>query len=281
MKMGQSVSSSEGFSAISAAPSSMMSEASARMMADKAVVTNDLPQGEGMQKQVIRTGNLTLQAENVDWMVHEVTRIAENAGGTIDRADISSSRLGVKSGILVVRVPVEQFITVLEQCKQTARLVVRESVSGQDVTEQVIDIQAHINNKQAEEQAYAALLKTSNQKMSDILQVTQALNTVRAEIESLEGQLKYLRTQSDMATINISFSEDAAIGQTQAWRPAQVVKDSVNRLIQGLQGFIDILIRLVIIVLPILLLAFLVFGVILWRVVKRASAWLKGRHEGQ
>ncbi len=227
-----------------------------------------------VEKKVIRTGNLSLRVDSADQAVSAVTRIAEGAGGSVASSNIHDGGSGIKSGTVTVRVPAATFTEVFGQLKQVARLVVSESITGQDVTEQAIDLSARIKNKQAEEEAYAKILQTQTQRVSDILEVTRALNTVRGEIESLQGQLKYLNSQADFSTITISLSEDPAVGQTATWRPWQVVKDAANQLIIRLQSLVDFFIQLVIIVLPVFLLY--AFGIwIIWIIGR--GVWRKVR----
>jgi hypothetical protein len=228
-------------------------------------------------KKVIKIGSLTLRIDDANWSVGEITRVAGSLGGSVESSNISNDGQGVKSGTIVVRVPAEKFNEAFAQLKQSGKVVVNESVSGTDVTEQVIDLEARIKNKQAEEEAYANILKAQATKVSDVLEVTRALNTVRGEIESLQGQLKYLNSQANMSTISIFLSEDPQIGQTDTtWRPWQVVKASVNALLVNLQGRDDFLKRLIIVVLPIFLLIFGILGWILWKVGKKIFRSMKG-----
>lgn len=233
---------------------------SSRMMALDSSEALPAEGGSEINKKVIRTGSLRLRVDDADWSVGEIARIAVAAGGSIDSSDISDNGEGVKSGTVTVKVPVAKFEESFDELRRAGRVVLNQSQSGTDVTEQVIDIEARIKNKQAEEEAYANILKVQTQKISDILEVTRAINQVRGEIESLTAQLKYLNSQSDMSTISIYLSEDPAIGQTQVWRPIQVVKDAVNMLIVKLQKFADFVIELVIVVLP----TFLLYLLVLW-----------------
>lgn len=222
------------------------------------------------EKKVIRTGNLSLRVEDVDWNVSEITRVVGSLGGSVESSNIADNGQGVKRGTVVVRVPADKFNEAFAQIKQTVRLVVNESTSGTDVTEQAIDLEARIKNKQAEEEAYANILKTQTGKLSDVLQVTQAINQVRGEIESLQGQLKYLNSQAAMSTISIYLSEDPKVGQVdKTWRPLQVVKDAVNELLQKLQNLADFFIQFVIVVLPTLLL----FALGLW-IIYLLGRWI-------
>jgi hypothetical protein len=44
--------------------------------------------------------------------------------------------------------------------------------------------------------------------VTDILEVEEKLRVIREEIESKEGELKYLNDQVDYSTINLSFHQD-------------------------------------------------------------------------
>jgi hypothetical protein len=109
-------------------------------------------------------------------------------------------------------------------------------------------------------------------KIDDVLAVTRELSRVRGSIEQLQGRIKYLESQTDMATITINLTENQNITVVDSWRPFQVIKDSVNALIQNLQGLIDFIIRFIVILLPLLL----IWGVIIWGVYKIGrKAYLK------
>ena len=91
--------------------------------------------------------------------------------------------------------------------------------------------------------------------------ITNQLNNTRREIEQLQGQIRYLNSQTDMSTITANVTEDVEIATaSQDWRPWQVIKTSVKRLITSGQNFIDGLIAFLIVVLPLLI----IYGLIIW-----------------
>jgi hypothetical protein len=96
--------------------------------------------------------------------------------------------------------------------------------------------------------------------MDDILSITQQLSQVRGEIESLQGRIRFMNSQTDMASISISLTEDTNVTIADSWRPWQVVKESINALIKNIQEGISFLIRLVIEVVPMLIL----YGIIIF-----------------
>lgn len=211
-------------------------------------------------KKIIKNGNLTFNVNSVDRAVESISRIAKDNGGNVFSSNFFKNSKDLKSGTIIIKVPVANFEKTFSEVKKVAAVVVRESTSGQDVTEQYQDLETRIKNKQAEEEAYKKILEQAT-KIDDILSITRQLSIVRGEIESLQGRLKYLASQTDMSTISITMSEDTGITVSDSWRPLQVAKEAVNTLIQKSQGFINFLIVLVIIVIPVALLYLLLFWI--------------------
>lgn len=227
-------------------------------------VSQDLQQTE---KKVIKDGNLNLKVDNADEAVKEISEIAKKNKGEVFTSSFYQTKNNVKSGVITIKVPVASFEKTFAEVKSVASLVIRESISGQDVTEQYVDLQAQLKNRQAEEQSYIKILDRA-QKISDVLEVTQQLSRVRGDIEQLQGRMKYLESQTDMSTISANLTEDENVTVVDSWRPWQIVKESFNLLIKGLQGFIDIIIRLIIVIIPIVAVFLIVWVIIIWAIYR-------------
>lgn len=214
-------------------------------------------------KKVIKNGNLTLKVDKAEAVAEKISQIAKANNGEVFASNFYQSGNNSKSGTMTVKVPFANFEKTLGEIKKVASLVVRESVSGQDVTEEYADLQAQLKNKQAEEQSFVRILDQSG-KIDDILAVTREVSRVRGEIEQLQGRIKYLNSQTDMSTITVSLSEDPEITVIDSWRPWIVIKDSAKGLIKSIQEFVDFVIVLIIQILPLLILyAALIFGIFL------------------
>jgi hypothetical protein len=213
-----------------------------------------------IDKKIIKTGDLSLKVERAETAAESITNIAKVNKGEVAGSNFYESTRGVKSGFITVRVPYNNFDAAFAEIKKVATQVVSESSNSQDITEQYIDLEARLKNKQAEEVSFAALLNRAG-KLEEIISVTRELARVRGEIEQLQGQLRYLNSQTDMSTITASLSEDVEIAAaSQDWRPWQVIKLSVKQLITAGQNFVDGLIAFLIVVLPMLI----IYGLIIW-----------------
>ena len=262
LKVNQQGKYSGGTSSLPGAPINVLQKA--ERSADSALSVEEstaLPseaESPAVEKKVIKNGSLTAKVVNIDNSVKDIEAIAKSNSGEVFSTNFYQNANKAKSGTIVVKVPVTNFEKAFAELKKVASVVVRESTSGQDVTQEYTDLQSQLKNKQAEEQAFASILSRSGQ-IDDVLKVTKELARVRGEIEVLQGQIKYLNSQIDMSQISLNLSEDENITVTDTWRPGQIIKDAVNSLIQKIQKFLSFIIVLVIIIIPILALYLLLF----------------------
>lgn len=248
---------------------------------DFSTVAPDMMEGNSAvaetEKRVVRNGDLSIRVEDAEWSADEIDRIATRLGGFTASRSISSSMPGYpmpmvqdesmgygiskqssnapQTGVVIIKIPSDKFAEANAAIRGIASVVLNESSSASDVTAQFADLEARIKNKYAEEEAFTKILNTTLGKVADVLQVTRELSRVRGEIEQLETQKKYMESQTDMASISVSLSEDVKVGTTtNSWRPWQTVKSAVNALISQCRNFIDGAIYFVVSVVPVFLL---------------------------
>lgn len=213
--------------------------------------------------KIIKIGSLNLKVSSADSAAERIAQIAIDNGGEVFSSNFSQSSKNIKSGTIRIKVPVNNFEKTFAEIKTVATLVVRESTSGTDVTMEYVDLQIQIKNKQAEEQSFLAILDRAG-RIEDVLAVTREVAGVRNEIESMQGQMKFLESQTDKSSIDVSLTEDENITFTDSWRPWQTIKESFNALLRDIQSFVNFVIALVFRIIPIIILYVLIFGLIYW-----------------
>ena len=109
---------------------------------------------------------------------------------------------------LTVRVPADGFGRTLAQLEDLGD-VQQEHVSGRDVTQEFVDLQARLRNFAAQE---AVLLRLMDHSVSvaDTIRVQSHLQGVQLEIERLRGRIRVLEDQTEMSTITLTFAEAGA-----------------------------------------------------------------------
>jgi hypothetical protein len=176
---------------------------------------------------------------------------------------------------LVIRVPAAQFQTAYDQILSTASRVIQQKKTGQDVTEEFIDLEARIKTQKALELQFLEIMKQAT-KVPDALEVQRQIAEVRTEIEKLEGRKRFLENRATLSTITVSLQSPAAIAvNTSSFRRS--VREAVGDGVDLTIAIILFLIRFVIVIIPIFLLLILPLGLLVrffWRRTRtRTSLW--------
>jgi hypothetical protein len=169
-------------------------------------------------RKIVRNAELNLEANDPEDAQRKITGIAEMKGGFVVESQQSSSDIKATSRdtvTMTVRVPAERFSEALDEIRTTATRVVIETVKGQDVTEEFIDIEAQLKAKKSLEEQFMAIMKRAN-SVEDALEVQSQLADVRGEIERIEGRKRFLENQSSLSTINVRLHTAKVFAQSSA-----------------------------------------------------------------
>jgi hypothetical protein len=161
-------------------------------------------------RKIIRNGELDLESDDPLEGQRKLVTIAESSGGfvvTSESRQLDEKRVTVSA---TVRVPEAQFDKVVEAIRAVGARVLREKVTGQDVTEEFVDVQARIRTKKAVESQYLEIMKQAD-TVPDVLAVQEKLGVIRSEIEQLEGRLRFLESQTSLSTIKVTISPPAPV----------------------------------------------------------------------
>lgn len=215
----------------------------------------------GVEQKIIKTGTLSLHMEGVQEGVELIKTKVTEWGGDVTNSNITRYDNSYY-GNMTVRVPSEQFDAAMSGLKELAVYVDSEYTNADNITEAYMDLEARLNNLREEEAQYLAILDKAV-TVEEILQVTDYLSTVRYEIESAEGQLKYYDTNVDYSTITLTLTEDESVAAVQeTWRPLSTFRNAMSEWVVFLQGVVDSAIYLAIFGWPVLV---LLLVVLIWR----------------
>jgi len=158
--------------------------------------------------RVIETAQLSLVAkrDGFDQAFSRAMDVASRYRGYVE----SSSTEGVRSkfGRLTIRVPANEFQPAIHDLRSVGR-VEGQSISGQDVTSQYVDLQARLRNWEAQERVLLRLMSRAT-TIGDTLRIQNELSQVQMRIEELKGQLRVLNDQTSLATIEVSVRESGS-----------------------------------------------------------------------
>jgi hypothetical protein len=203
------------------------------------------------ERQIVKTGEVTLEVDNVANALGRVRAMAIELGGYVGGAQAGTLD---QSATLTLRIPAPRFDDALSRLHQIGSKVLVESTREEDVTAAVVDLQARLKNLQASEVQYRVLVAKAT-KIEDILAVQSRLDDVQGQIEQLSAQLKQLSNQTDLSTLTVTLQPKAQPIKeaSSTWDPGETVSNAISALLQIGQGLATAAIWLAIVGLPLLM----------------------------
>lgn len=240
-------------------------------LADTTLAVDDGVGVEQTDRLIIKTGTLSMVVESVHQAIGAIGTFAKNNGGFVVNSNVSEYG-NTPSGHITIRIPSDIFDAGVGELKQIGD-VKSEHISGQDVTEQFVDLGSQLKNLEATEAQLQSIMKRAGE-IKDVLAVQRELTTVRAHIERIEGQRKYLSESAKLSTVTINLSTDPEalpVIDDDKWKPFGTFKEAARGLVDDLKAFGDVVIWVVVYI-PIVLL----WIVGMW-VVYRIGKWVHVR----
>jgi hypothetical protein len=236
---------------------------------------------QAVERKIIKDAELTLEVPSPTEAQRKVTSIAEANNGFVvtseskqrQSSDGSQHLLDIT---LVTRVPASRFGAALDQIRAISNNITAEKQTGQDVTEEFIDLEAHIRTQKALEAQFLEIMKQAH-KVEDLLEVQRQIAGVRAEIEKLEGRKRFLENRSSLSTItvNLNSAGTGIVVNTSGF--GRSIKEAVGDSIDVGGAIILFLIRFVIVMIPVFLLLILPIGLVARYFVRRAQRFRLAR----
>ncbi|SER98787.1 DUF4349 domain-containing protein [Psychrobacillus sp. OK032] len=154
---------------------------------------------------IIRTNvkELAKAQSNIEHKVKEY-------GGYIVESNVYKEDDQTSNGHMIVRIPEKYFDTFLYDAEGEASKVLERNVTGQDVTEQYVDLTSRLKSKRVVEERLLTFMKGA-EKTEDLLKISSDLASVQEEIEVIVGKMKYLENQSSFSTIELVMIENRVI----------------------------------------------------------------------
>lgn len=158
--------------------------------------------------KLIKTGNLEFQTSDLSKTYQRIRQAAETYAGFLSNESTSNEYDRIVQH-LTIRVPSRNFDKLVDAVSKGVEHFDVRNIEAVDVTEEFVDAEARLKTKKQVEQRYQDLLKRAG-KISEILEIERQIGELRAEIESIEGRLRYLRNRVDYSTLDISFYKKMA-----------------------------------------------------------------------
>jgi hypothetical protein len=224
---------------------------------------------------IVRTAQVILTTTEFDKDRARIEEILKRHRGYVGELSVSNPSGTGRTLNATLRVPADQLESTMAELRKLGR-VASESQTGEEVTQQYVDLEARLANARNTEKRLTDLLRQSTGKLADVLSVELEIGRVRGEIERMEAERKSLANRVDFATLNVVLTEDYR-AQLQMMPPSTTTRFR-NAAVEGFSTMVEGIVSVVLFLIsygPSLLLwgALLFFPVrVVWRRLRRDPA---------
>jgi hypothetical protein len=169
--------------------------------APRANVTVD----QAAQRSVIRAATAEVVVESVAPAHARVTALTTGLGGRVDR-DVMTDR----SATLVLRIPDARLEAAVDSLALVGDLR-RRSITAQDITAAVIDLDARIASLVATRDRLRELQVRAT-TVTEVVEVERELARIQGELDSLEGRRAYLREAAALSQLEVELQRRIVLG---------------------------------------------------------------------
>lgn len=161
-------------------------------------------------RMIIHQASLSVNVKDLDKAQSNIEKKVDQYGGYIVESNVYQEDDQTSSGRMIVRIPEKNFEKFLLEAEGVAAEVLERNVTGQDVTEQFVDLESRVKSKRAVEERLLDFMSKA-QKTEDLLKISADLSEVQEEIEVMVGKMKYLENQTSFSTIELSMYENRVV----------------------------------------------------------------------
>jgi hypothetical protein len=212
-----------------------------------------------IDRLIIRTGSISVTVEDTrvarDAVEAMINEMAADGAFVVSTSEYGGAPDASPYVNMTIRVPAARFEEAMDRLAAMAveGTTPTSSTSGQDVTEEYVDLQARLESLEAARDRLLDIMANA-QSTEELLQAEAQLTQREAEIESIKGRMQYLEQSASLSSISIELIPYVLAQPVDTrWRPAETVREAVEALLRSLRSVGDFLIFFGIFCLPWLL----------------------------
>lgn len=157
------------------------------------------------ERMVIKNASMALVVEDINASLKQIANLASVNGGYVVNSDIREDKSRLY-GNISFRVSADKFDQTLQALRDLAVDIRSETTSGQDVTEEYVDLEARLRNLEASEAQLLVLMERAGE-VDDILKVQKELTNTRQQIEQIKGRMQYLQQSAALSSIYVTLEQ--------------------------------------------------------------------------
>ncbi|MBN8657007.1 MAG: DUF4349 domain-containing protein [Anaerolineae bacterium] len=234
---------------------------------------------------IIKNADMRLLVEDSDVAIDRITQAVGDSGGYIISSRVWNQAhfdgKNYKYATITMGVPVLTFERTLNRLRDLSLDVLDENASGEDVTDQYVDLQSQLVNLEATRERIKSFLDQAK-TVEEALLINQQLSEIERQIEEIKGRINYLQDRSSFSTITVNIEPKlpeyipptptpTPTPMPEEWKPGETVSSAWQTLTKAYQGFVDLLIWVLLVFVPIFGPPILIIWVILKLVFRKPN----------
>jgi hypothetical protein len=166
----------------------------------------------------VRTGEQQVQVDSPVVIARQVDHFVQEAGGYVERSGGSSDG----DARVEARVPAAQLDSVMDRVAGLGKER-RRHITGTDVTDRYTDLEARLRSNIALRDRLQQLLARAA-TLDEVLNLEKQIARLQAEIDGLQARLDQLKSQTQLASLDVSLERKHVLG------PLAVVGLAIGKL---------------------------------------------------
>ncbi|MCH2194047.1 DUF4349 domain-containing protein [Kordia sp.] len=156
--------------------------------------------------KIIKTASTRYKVKNIEQALVNIKQMMNLHGGYISELRYDNN-YNEKKNRFTIKIPKENFDTVLDGIQKFAEQTDYVNISTTDVTEKYLDAQTRLQTKLEVKERLEAVLRKNAKTVKDILATENQLRVIQEEIEVVQGKLKYMSNRVAFSTIQVEIYE--------------------------------------------------------------------------
>jgi len=162
-------------------------------------------------RKIVKSSSLVIESKTYDKALEALNEKLKKAGGYIENSNESGSALTDdksfrnRNAKFVLRIPKQNYEAFITDAGNIGN-VINKINTGEDITSQYFDTEAHLRALKTKEERLIELLKKTGE-LKDILTLETELNNTRYQIETLTGSLKKWDNMVEYSRVSIDIQE--------------------------------------------------------------------------
>lgn len=196
------------------------------------------PQPEVKDRLLVEESNVSIVVDKVREKVDAIVNYVSAKNGYLVSSAISQPEES-PSATVILRLPQPELRPAIEVLRKMAVKVTYEYLSGYDVTDQYVDLEARLTTLTKTKARFEDIMAQAV-KVEEIMQVQREIINLQDQIDSLKGRQDYLKKTAENAKLTVYLAADEwslpFAPKDGGFRPKVIFKQAVRSLVQSLRS---------------------------------------------